>query len=152
MKHKLADISPYASLAPDVMVWQFASILSGTAIYDGSVIGSCCWVGQDCCIGRNVHINHGTFIPHGTLIEDNVFIGPNVTFTDDRHPKSGADYFPEPPIIRHDASIGAGVTVLPGVEIGAGAMIGAGSVVTKNVLPNEIIVGPYARPIEGKAA
>lgn len=46
-----------------------------------------------------------------------------------------------------ELQLGANATILPGVEIGSEAMVGAGSVVTKNVLPNVIVVGNPAREI-----
>ena len=67
-------------------------------------------------------------------VEDNVFIGPNVTFCNDRHPKSrNKDWVLEPVIIKKGAMIGANATILPGITIGENAIIGAGTVVTKNV-------------------
>ena len=79
-------------------------------------------------------------------IEDDVFIGPNVTFTNDRYPRSKQypDHF-EQTVIRRGASIGAGSVILCGIEIGEGAMVGAGSVVTKNVPAGELWVGNPAR-------
>lgn len=133
-------------------IWPFSIIGDSTQIGENCCIGSHCYIGRDVVIGSNSRLQTGVFLPNGTIVEDGVFIGPQVTMTDDRRPKAGKPYFPEPPILRRGCSIGAGVTCLPGVEIGAGAMIGAGSVVTKNVFPGETIVGPYARPIEGKAA
>lgn len=41
--------------------------------------------------------------------------------------------------------IGTGASILPGVEIGNGASVGAGAVVTRNVLPGEVVVGIPAR-------
>ena len=75
------------------------------------------------------------------IIEDDVFIGANVTFTNDRYPKSrNKDWKLEPVIIKRGASIGANATILPGVTIGANAIIGAGAVVTKDVPANTTII------------
>jgi len=41
--------------------------------------------------------------------------------------------------------VGAGVTVLPGVDIGENSVIGAGSVVTKNIPGNQLWAGIPAR-------
>jgi len=43
------------------------------------------------------------------------------------------------------ASIGANATILPDIKIGKNAIIGAGSVVTKNVKPNEVVIGNPAK-------
>ena len=78
------------------------------------------------------------------IIEDNVFIGPNVTFCNDKYPKSrNKDWKLEPVVIKKGASIGANATILPGVTIGENALIGAGAIVTKNVGNNEKIIGKY---------
>ena len=77
----------------------------------------------------------------GMRVEDNVFIGPNVTFCNDKYPKSKNKNFKlEPVIIKKGASIGANATILPGVTIGENALIAAGSVVTKNVEANTIFI------------
>jgi acetyltransferase-like isoleucine patch superfamily enzyme len=79
-------------------------------------------------------------------IEDNVFIGPNVTFTNDKYPRS--KQYPQEfqsTVIKKGASIGANVTILGGVIIGEKSMIGAGSVVTKNIPDGELWVGNPAK-------
>jgi len=43
--------------------------------------------------------------------------------------------------IGNDVWIGMHVTIRPGITIGDGAIIGAGSMVTKDVLPYEVVVG-----------
>jgi acetyltransferase-like isoleucine patch superfamily enzyme len=58
------------------------------------------------------------------------------------HPSTKGDI-----IIGHDVWIGFGSTILSGVNIGSGAIIGAFSLVTKNVLPYEIVAGNPARHI-----
>lgn len=50
-------------------------------------------------------------------------------------------------IIEHDAWIGAGSILLPGIHIGEGAIVGAGAVVTKDVLPYSIVAGNPAKII-----
>jgi dTDP-4-dehydrorhamnose 3,5-epimerase-like enzyme len=76
------------------------------------------------------------------LLEDNVFIGPNVTFTNDRCPRS--KQYPEKFLettVKKGASIGANATILPGLTIGKNALVGAGAVVTRSVPQNAIVVG-----------
>ncbi len=50
-------------------------------------------------------------------------------------------------VVEAGASIGANATVICGVRIGAGALIGAASVVTRDVLPNTLVVGNPARVV-----
>lgn len=45
----------------------------------------------------------------------------------------------------NDVWIGANAIVMPGIKIGNGAVIGAGSVVTKDVMPYEIVYGVPAK-------
>ncbi|WP_289769694.1 acyltransferase, partial [Helicobacter bilis] len=76
----------------------------------------------------------GVQVWDGLRIEDNVFIGPNVSFTNDKYPRSKR--YPSEFLrttIKKGASIGAGAVILPGITIGENALIGAGSVVTKDV-------------------
>jgi hypothetical protein len=82
----------------------------------------------------------------GLRIGDDVFIGPNVSFANDRFPRSKKT--PETFLqtaVEMGASIGAGATILPGVTIGSNAMVGAGAVVTRSVPPNAIVVGNPAK-------
>lgn len=50
-------------------------------------------------------------------------------------------------VVEDDVSIGANVTLLPGVTIGRGSQIGACSVVTKDVPPYAIVAGNPAKTI-----
>ena len=82
----------------------------------------------------------------GIEIEDDVFIGPNVTFSNDKYPRS--KQYPKEFLrtkVCKGASIGANATICPGVIIGEKAMIGAGSVVTKNVPSNALVKGNPAK-------
>jgi acetyltransferase-like isoleucine patch superfamily enzyme len=108
-------------------------------------IDSFVYIEGDVKIGNNVKIRAHTFIPSGVTIEDDVFIGPGVIFTNDKYPKVTGDWKLLKTIVKRGASIGAGVTILPGITIGENSSVGAGSVVTKNVPPNVIVTGNPAR-------
>lgn len=149
MIHKLTDIHEMARIADSAKVWAFTVIEHDVMIDEDSVIGTHCFIGAGTKIGKGVRIQTGVFIPRNSVIEDYVFIGPNVTFTDDKWPRSGNKaYFAQPPIVRMSASIGAGSVILPGIEIGAGCMIGAGAVVTKDVTLGDMAYGVPARSIK----
>ena len=73
-------------------------------------------------------------------------IGANCTFTNDMYPRAkNKNRKLLKTKIQKGASIGAGSTILPGLEIGENAMVGAGSVVTKNIPAGEIWVGNPAK-------
>lgn len=144
MIHPLSDCQ--ASVPESTNIWQFCVVLPNARIGENCNVCSHCFIENDVIIGNNVTIKCGVQIWDGIRVEDNVFIGPNVTFTNDKYPRS--KQYPEKfenTIIRKGASLGAGCTVLCGIEIGENAMIGAGSVVTKNVPANELWVGNPAR-------
>ena len=97
---------------------------------------------NDVVIGNNVTIKCNVQIWDGMVIEDDVFIGANVTFCNDRYPKSrNKDWKLEPVIVKRGASIGANATILPGVTIGENAIIGAGAIVTHNVPAGAKVIG-----------
>lgn len=52
-------------------------------------------------------------------------------------------------VIENDVWIGTNAIIMPGVHIGNGAVVGAGAVVTKDVLPYQIVVGCPARHLNG---
>lgn len=139
--HALADVQSHA-IGDGTSIWQFVVILPGAVIGKDCNICSHCFIENDVQIGNRVTIKNGVQLWDGMRIEDDVFIGPNVTFTNDRHPASRNKSFkPLQTVIGSKASIGAGATILPGLKIGAGATVGAGAVVTKDVAPATIVIG-----------
>ncbi len=140
MIHQLADCQ--AQVPESTNIWQFCVVLPKAKIGENCNICSHCFIENEVEIGNNVTIKCGVQVWDGVTIEDNVFVGANVTFTNDRYPKSrSTDWKLEKTIIKKGASIGAGSTILCGVTIGENAMIGAGSVVTKDVPAGEVWVG-----------
>jgi len=131
--HPSADVQT-SHIGPDTYVWQFSVVLKGARIGNHCNINCHCFIENDVLVGDRVTIKSGVYLWDGLELEDDVFVGPNVTFVNDPYPRS--KQYPEQfqrTLIRKGASIGAGSTILGGLEIGEGAMIGAGSVVTKNV-------------------
>lgn len=148
MRHPLSDIQS-ENIGAGTKVWQFVVVLPGAVIGENCNICSHCFIENDVRVGNNVTIKNGVSLWDGIEIADNVFIGPNVSFANDIYPKSGV----YPPhflrtLIEEGASIGANVTILPGVVIGENAMVGAGAVVTKDVPANRTVVGNPARLLE----
>ena len=147
MIHSLSDVQSIG-IGENTNVWQYCVVLPNAVIGKNCNICSHCLIENDVIIGNNVTIKSGVQIWDGISIEDNVFIGPNVTFTNDKAPRS--KIYPEnflKTIIKNNASIGANATILPGLIVGEFAMIGAGSVVTKNVRPYATVIGNPAREV-----
>lgn len=143
MIHPLSDVQS-KNIGENTNVWQFCVILPGARIGSGCNICAQCFIENNVVVGNDVTVKCGVQLWDGMTVEDGVFIGPNVTFCNDRYPKSkNKDFTLERIVIRKGASIGANATILPGVEIGEDAMIGAGAMVTKNVPPREIVKGKY---------
>jgi UDP-2-acetamido-3-amino-2,3-dideoxy-glucuronate N-acetyltransferase len=141
MKHTTADIQS-EKIGKDTKVWQYVVILPEANIGDNCNICSHCFIENKVTVGNNVTVKSGVQLWDGITIENDVFIGPNVTFSNDKYPRSKSypDHFPKT-IVKASASIGAGATILPEITIGSNAMVGAGSVVTRDVPDNAIVVG-----------
>lgn len=145
--HPLADVqSPH--IGAGTRVWQFVVVLADARIGRDGNICSHCFIENDVRLGDRVTVKSGVQLWDGLTVEDDVFIGPNATFSNDRHPRSGhRDFVREDTVIERGASIGAGAVILPGVRIGTGAMVGAGAVVTRDVPAGVTVVGNPARPL-----
>ena len=149
-KHALSDVQS-KNIGKETKIWQYSIVLERAKIGSNCNINAHCFIENDVVIGNNVTVKCGVQLWDGITIEDEVFIGPNVTFTNDKYPRSKV--YPEKfacTIIKRKASIGANATILCGITIGVNAMIGAGSVVTKDVPDGELW---YGNPAEchGKA-
>ena len=145
MIHPLSDCKN-PNIPATTNIWQFCVVFSNCTIGENCNICSHCLIENDVKIGNNVTIKCGVQIWDGIEIEDDVFIGANVTFTNDKYPKSkNPDWTLLRTKICRGASIGAGSTILPGITIGTNAIVGAGSVVTKSIPDNELWLGNPAR-------
>ena len=155
-------INPPTETSPASLNRNFSSVVDceigeGTVVRDHVNLYKC-KIGRNCKVESFVYIEEGVtigdgckikphvFIPSGVTIEDDVFLGPNVTFTNDKHPRVNGDWKLLRTRVCGGASIGAGSVILPGVRIGRGALVGAGSVVTKDVRDYAVVYGNPARP------
>lgn len=136
-------------IGPNTKIWQFVVILPRARIGADCNICSHCFIENDVAIGDRVTIKNGVCLYDGLRVGNDVFIGPNVTFTNDKYPKSRNTTYNCLQIwIEDGASIGGGAVVLPGIRIGAGATVGAGAVLTKNVPSGVTVVGNPAKVLE----
>ena len=145
--HPSADVQSNR-IGDGTTIWQSTVVLPGARIGKDVNICAQCFVENDVEIDDRVTIKNGVQIWDGLRIGKDVFVGPNVTFTNDKFPRS--KQYPEKFLLTRvgdRASIGGGAVILPGLTIGEGAMIGAGAVVTRSVPPFAIVVGSPARII-----
>ena len=145
MIHPSADVHS-TSIGEATRIWQFVVVLPQARIGRDCNICAHVLIESDVVIGDRVTVKSGVQLWDGLRVEDDVFIGPNVTFSNDKFPRS-RQYLTSP-LTTHvaaGASLGAGCTILPGLSIGQNAMVGAGAVVTRSVPANAIVVGNPAR-------
>ena len=149
-------IAPDVKLGKNVKIFAFVN-LYGCEIGDDYKVGAFVEIQKGVRIGRNVKISTHTFICEGVMIEDDVFIGHNVSFINDKFPRSTnekgqlrteADWSVVPTVVRRGASVGTSATIMCGTTIGEGSIVGAGSVVTKDVPPHVIVAGVPARVLK----
>ena len=143
--HKSSDVHT-KNIGEDTVIWQFNVILEGVVIGKNCNINSHCFIEGGAIIGNNVTIKCGVYLWNGIILEDNVFIGPNVSFANDKYPRSKK--YPKrfsQTVVKKGASIGAGASILSGLTIDEYSMIGAGSVITKNTHPFSLWYGNPAK-------
>jgi UDP-2-acetamido-3-amino-2,3-dideoxy-glucuronate N-acetyltransferase len=143
-------------LGKDVKIFDFVN-LYGCSIDDNTKVGTFVEIQKNAFIGKNCKISSHTFICEGVHIEDGVFVGHNVTFINDKYPRSvntdgsmqtEEDWKVVETFVKKGASIGSSSTILCGVTIGENAIVGAGAVVTKDVPANAVVAGVPARIIK----
>ena len=121
------DIGPYAHLRP------------GARIGDGAHIGNYAEI-KNSTLGARTHVGHFSYIGDAE-VGGQVNIGAGtVTCNYDGDKKHRT-------VIGAGAFIGSDTMLVAPVEVGSGARTGAGSVVTRDVAPDETVVGIPARPI-----
>lgn len=146
--HPTADVQS-KQIGDKTQIWQFVIVLTDAVIGRNCNINAHCFIENDVVIGDNVTIKCGVYLWDGIVIKNNVFIGPNVTFINDKYPRS--HIYPKKylkTVIEENVSIGAGSVIMGGITIGKHALIGAGSVVTKSIPPNQLWLGNPARFIK----
>jgi len=129
-------------------VWAFAHVLPGARVGRDCNICDGAFVEDGAVLGDRVTVKNATLVFSGVTCEDEVFLGPNVLFTNDLRPRAAirrpaAELLPT--LVRRGATLGAGVVVVCGTEIGEHAFVAAGSVVTRDVPAHAMVAGNPAR-------
>jgi len=146
-----AVIYTAATLGKRVLIGDLASIREGSRVDDGAIIGRGTMLLYDCIVGRFSRIQDQAHLVGNMIVEEHVFIGMGVVATNDSDvylSRFGINSTPpRGPVVRRLAAVGAGATILPGIEIGEGAFVAAGSVVTHDIEPWTIVMGVPARAV-----
>lgn len=147
--HPSAVIDEPCVIGKDVKIWHFSHIMTNCVIGDNCNIGQNVVISPMVRLGKGCKIQNNVSVYSGVVCEDDVFLGPSAVFTNILNPRSFIvrKHAYLPTLVKKGASIGANATILCGITIGEYAMIGAGAVVTKHVLPFQLIVGNPGRPI-----
>jgi phosphonate metabolism protein (transferase hexapeptide repeat family) len=105
-------------------------------------------VGKFTSIAANVRVN-ALGHPMDRISQHNITYRPNEYFVDAKIDKGFRDLRKSKRVqIGHDAWIGHGAIIMPGISVGDGAVVAAGTIVTKNVEPYAIVAGVPARRIK----
>ncbi len=145
---RLNHTMPMTAEYDDVLKELFGKRLGENCIITAPLQGVCF---ERVTIGNNVYIGSNllTMARGGITIEDGAWIAANVQLLTNNHDLyERAVLLCKPIVIKEDAWIGAGATILPGVCIGKHAVVGAGSVVTKDVPDYAVAVGSPAKVIK----
>jgi acetyltransferase-like isoleucine patch superfamily enzyme len=119
------------------------SIFWGTPTIIGDAITTNLTIGEECGFNVGCLIDVGAPITIG----NHVGIGHHVmilsrTFAVGSSAQRASEILCAPIVIEDGAWVGARCTIMPGVTIGAGAVVGATMVISKDVPPNTLLLGP----------
>lgn len=141
-------IRSHSVIYEDVQIGENFNTGHHVTIREESRIGKNCSVGTlsdiqgKVQIGDFVRMHSNVHIGQLTTIEDYVWIFPYTVTTNDLYPPmdelTGCT-------IKKYALVTTGSILLPGVTIGENALVAAGSVVSKDVLPEKVVMGVPAR-------
>jgi acetyltransferase-like isoleucine patch superfamily enzyme len=111
-------------------------------------IGSHSVVEHTVTMGNDVRIHSNCFVPEESVLDDGSWLGPGVIVTNARYPnRPDTKENLEGVHVGKNATIGAGVILMPGIRIGEDALVGAGTVVLEDVAPGQRVVGNPGRAL-----
>ncbi|OLP16489.1 N-acetyltransferase [Leptolyngbya sp. 'hensonii'] len=149
--HPTAIVDEGAEIGNGSKIWHFSHVSGKAKIGERCNLGQNVYVANQVVIGNFCKIQNNVSLYEGVVLEDYVFCGPSMVFTNIKTPRceyprnTSADY--KTTLIKRGASIGANATIVCGITLHDCAFVAAGAVVTKDVLPYQMVAGVPARPI-----
>ncbi|MFP7695701.1 DapH/DapD/GlmU-related protein [Trueperella sp. LYQ143] len=149
-----ADVSEQAVIGDGSAIWHLAQVREHAQLGRNCIVGRGAYIGEGVHIGDNCKIQNYALVYEPAQLADGVFIGPAVVLTNDHYPrainpdgsiKSASDWEQVGVTIESGAAIGARSVCVAPVRIGQWALVAAGSVVTRDVLPHELVAGVPAK-------
>ena len=144
--HDSAELEPGVVVGSGTRIWRRAHIRAGAVVGRDCNIGANVFIDARVQVGDRVKVQNNVSVYEGVLLDDESFVGPAAVFTNDRNPRATGDWTLTPTRVGRGASVGANATVVCGVELGEHCLVAAGAVVTRSVLPHQLVVGNPARP------
>jgi UDP-2-acetamido-3-amino-2,3-dideoxy-glucuronate N-acetyltransferase len=144
--HGSAEIEPGATVGAGTRIWPRAHVRRGAVIGQDCNIGANVLVDVDVHIGDRVEIQNNVSVYEGVSLDDEAFVGPAAVLTNDLNPRATGPWQLSPTPVRFGASVEANATVIYGNELGEHCLVAAAAVVTKHVLPHQLVLGNPARP------
>jgi UDP-2-acetamido-3-amino-2,3-dideoxy-glucuronate N-acetyltransferase len=146
--HPSAHVSEQAQLGENTKVWINVQIREKASIGANCIISKDVYIDHAVQIGQRCKIQNSVSVYAGVTIKDDVFVGPNVSFTNDKIPRSfNQEWQITPTLVENGVSIGANATIVCGVTLGEYCMVASGSVVTKDVPPYSLVMGNPAKVV-----
>ena len=145
--HETAVVDAPCKIGKGTKIWHFCHLMPNCVIGEECILGQNVFVASEVTLGNRVKIQNNVSIYKGVTCEDEVFIGPSAVFTNVVNPRSAVERKNEfaSTHIGKGATIGANATIVCGHNIGRYAFVGAGTVVTRDVLDYELVVGNPAQ-------
>jgi acetyltransferase-like isoleucine patch superfamily enzyme len=147
-----------ARIGAGTRVWAFTHILPGARVGENCNVADHVFIEGGAVVGDNVTLKNNVCLWDGITVDDDVFVGPNVSFTNDRFPRSPRmpavrqryahpENWLQPTWVRQGCTIGANATILPGLKLGPYCFIAAGASVTRDAPPFALVAGTPGRVV-----